>query len=173
VTVAGEVGLGHRFAQLGEPVLLSNQLGLERQYFMVTRRCRIPDGARAAEIAQLVQHRDAQTIRPGDAPARRLELTGDQPEKRGFSRAVPAHDAPAFPGGDREGHVAEQGPDAEANTDAAEGQESHGNKLGGTAGRRDGGTELPASCCSPLLCAYRADRRSVTDLRSRLVAGSW
>ncbi len=79
-----------------------------------------PDRSRGAVVAVLLEQRYAEAGRAGDAPARGLEIARQQPEQGRLPGAVPAHDAPAFPGRDREGDVGEQFRGAEVHADTGE-----------------------------------------------------
>jgi hypothetical protein len=73
----------------------------------------------------LLEQRDAEAGRARDAPARGLEIARQQPEQCRLPAAVPAHDAPAFAGRDREGDVREQFRGAEVHADAGESDLRH------------------------------------------------
>src|SRR5581483_8228783 len=53
---------------------------------------RFPHGGRVAEVAVLLQERDADAGLPGDLPTRRLHLAGEQAEQRRLAGAVAAND---------------------------------------------------------------------------------
>src|SRR2546430_6779640 len=81
---------------------------------------RLPNCRRGAIVTVLLEQRHAETGRARDAPASGLEIARQQPEQGRLPGAVPAYDAPAFPGRDREGDVGEQVRGAEVHTDAGE-----------------------------------------------------
>ena len=124
-----------------------------------TRACR-------AEVAELVEHRDAKACCRAMAPGWVQRLARDQAEERGFSRPVPAHDAPALAGCDREGDVPEQGADAEADTDATEGKHGHETR------RKDGMTDRRAAapCAIP---RFAAGAVHIDPGTRKGLAGSW
>ncbi len=99
--------------------LLHERLFQRQQLGQLSGR-RFPDRGSGAVVAVLLEQRYAESRRPRDTPPRRLEVPRQQPEERRLARAVPAHDAPAFTGCNREGDVREQSGGTEVHADARE-----------------------------------------------------
>src|SRR5207244_7043967 len=91
-----------------------------------------PNRRRGAVATVLLEQRHAETGRARDAPASGLEIARQQPEQGRLPGPVPAYDAPAFPGRDREGDVGEQVRSAEVHADAGECELGHGGLLPGS-----------------------------------------
>ena len=105
---------------------LLDQRLLQRQELGELAGRRFPNRGRGAVVAVLLEQRYAQSGRARDAPARRIELAGQQAEERRLAGAVPAHDAPALARSDRERDAREQRRVAEVHAHAAERDLAHG-----------------------------------------------
>ena len=86
--------LAHRFAELAHLRRLVRERLLEREQLGELPRRRLPDRLRVAEVAMLLEQRDAQPRLPRDDAARRLHVARDQLEERRLPGAVPADDPP-------------------------------------------------------------------------------
>jgi hypothetical protein len=109
-------------AKLREPVFLPRQLGFQGQDVAIPGRRRVPDRLCVAEIAQLIEQRNAKLVDSRDGAGGGLELARDEAKQRGLAGTVPSHDAPALAGRHVERDVAKEIPDPEADTDATEGK---------------------------------------------------
>ena len=98
---------------------------LEREQLGELPRGRLPHGLGIAEVAMLLEQRDAQPGLPRDDTARRLHVACDQLEERRLSRAVPADDPPPLARGDRERDVGEERCGTEFHRDVGERELRH------------------------------------------------
>ena len=115
-----EVGLGDPVAQLGQPLALLREGVLQRDDLAILQGGRLPDGGGGAEVAVLVEHRDAEVGLARDRTAGGLHEAGHEAEQRGLAGAVAADDAPALAGGHGEGDVPEQRGSAELHGDVGQ-----------------------------------------------------
>jgi hypothetical protein len=133
VAIAVERGGIGMVAHLGEAVGLLGERGLERDERGEGSRRRLPDRGGVAEIAVLVEQRDAKRSRLRHGTAGGALFAGEQAEERGLAGAIAPDDSPTFAFGDCKGDITEQGRGAEFDAHARKRDLGHSRNL--TQGR--------------------------------------